>query len=836
MSSLNGILAQVLSNEEQVRQNSSQLLQQEKQKNPESFVLELSRILASGAYAVPCRQLAGIILKNTLLNLNNDDFLINLWDAISNATKEEIRTNTLGTLAGDDRPVRLSAAQAVSSVAKLDLQRKQWREIIKILVTNAANQNLAFKEASLMTLGYICDGLDSAVLDVEEIDSILSAIALSMTPTETNLDIKTIAFRAFKNSLRFAKKNFDVQGEREYIVNLIVAGCEDKEELIRAESFKLMIDIVNQYYDYVGTFLSGLGRVTFQAVTQDVSKVSLLALEVWNQIGDVELDRKENASAESPSRNYMGSALTDLLRLLLENIHKVESDEDEWDMNKACASVLSVLTQLTEDKAIDPALVYIENNIKKTEWQLRKASLMVIGSILEGPSSIKIAPIAKIVPTVLELLLQDNNQLVKQSAAWALSKIAQHQYKIIAQPIYFNQILPALLSSLDLSPKIACHSCWTLVNLIEKSSEIKLFKLGIFEHVFTKLLHSAHRQDALHAEHNLQLAAYSALSTLIEKAPDDCTAYIEQHIPAFINLLAQYAGGIQNEQLHNSICEVLCASFVRARSEFINEEIAKGFLEALTVAFNTRSGVFEDGILAIGALTGALGTRFVAFLPIVGPFIAFTLQRQDAVSLCKSGTMLIGDIARALGDSGKPFVGDLMQPLISNLRNENASSIVKVQSIESLADVASNCKESTTPFMNDVLTLIQEAANASLNTIKEEDNSDLYEYLKSLREAIAEFYENLVQGFSQQSDTLFGYVPTVINYILTVSQDKYRPKPIIHRCTIGIIGDLCKIYGSRVRDSLRISSVLSYVQRYRTSNNLKIRELANWTFSLLNTI
>lgn len=835
MSGLAGILLQALSSEEQLRQNSTLLLQQEKQKSPENFVLELSRVLALASAPVATRQLSGILLKNALLNLNYEDFFTNIWDSVSEAVKEEIRTNTLGTLAEPDRSVRLSAAQAVSSVAKLDLSRKQWKDIINILVTNAANQNLAFKEASLMTLGYICDGLDPSVLEVSQVDSILSAIAVSMTPSESNLEIKIIAFKAFKNSLKFAKKNFEVQGEREYILTLMFAGCENSEESIRIESFRLLIDVVNQFYDYIGAFLLELGRVTFQAVRQDTSKVALLALEIWNQIGDIEVDRKENVSTDFPLKNYLVTAASDLLLLLLENIHKVESEEEEWDINKACASVLCVLTQLAEDKVMDLALNYISNNIQKSEWQLRQSSLMVIGSILEGPSNMKISPIGKLVPEILKLM-KDPHPLVMQSAAWALSKIAQHQYKLITQPVHFNPILSALLESLTQSPKIACHSCWTLVNLIEKSSEIRLFKLGIFEPVFLKLVNSAHRPDSMHPEHNLQLAAYSALSTLVEKAPDDCVPQIQQHILSFIRLLKENAGKKENEQLQNSICEVLCASFARARSDFINEEIAKGFLEALTDAFNTRSGVFEDGILAIGALASALGVNFISLLPIVGPFIEFSLQRQDSVSLCKSGTLLIGDIARALGESGKPFVADLIRPLISNLRNESASSLVKVHSIESLADIVSNCKESTGPYINDILVLIQEAASASTSIVKEEDNPDVYEYFRDLREAVIEFYENLVQGFSLQAEVLFNYVPVVVNYILTISQDKYRPKPIIHRCTIGIIGDLCKIYGSQVRDLLRTNPVLSYIQRYRTSNNLRIREIANWTFNLVNTI
>lgn len=833
MSTLAGILQQAISTDGEARQNSQLLLQQEKEKNPESYLLELSRTLALSTIPAPARQLSGILLKNTLLNLNNEDFLVNIWEKVSDLSKEEIRNNTLGSLASEDKNIRLSASQAVSSIVKLDLPQKRWQGIIEILVTNATNENLAFKEASLTTLGYVCDGLDPAHLSTSEVDSILTAIAVSMTATETNLEIKTIAFKSFKNSIKFAKKNFEIQSEREYILRLIFAGCQDPQELIRVESYKLLTDSLSHYYDFIGPHLQDIGTLTFQSIKTDNLKIGLMALEVWNIIGDIELFRKKNPSPESPLRGYMITAQPDLLTLLLENIHRVQNDEDEWDMNRACASVLSVLTRIAEDKVMDLALKFIDTNLKHQEWTMRQSALLVVGSILEGPSDMKLAPISKIIPTITEML-GDSSVPVKQSAAWCLSKMAQHQYKLVTAPMCFTPLLKALLESLNQSPKIACHVCWALVNLIEKSTEIRLFKIGVFEHVFSGLINSALRQDAFHPEHNLQLAAYSALSTLIEKSPEDCENHIKNSINDFIILFKQHAGSSSFEILQNSLCEVLLACFNRVKN--IPDETCKEFLEALTIAFNARGGVFEEGIMALGALCVAMGQRFVGYLQIVGPFIAFTLQKQDAVSLCKAGTMLIGDIARALGDLAKNFVADLIQPLINNLRSESASSQVKVQSIESLADVVSNCKESTGPYLNEILALIHEAATASIVVVVKEDDIDMFEYLSKLREAIIEFYENLVQGLMSESEALLSYAPHIMGYAMTVSMDKYRPKYPVHRSCIGIIGDLCKTYGTRARDIVKTQAVLMYVQRFRTSNNVKIKELANWASGLLNSI
>ena len=832
MSNVEEILQQVLSTDGQVRHNSQQRLQQEKEKSPQGYLLELSKALASSAIPVPARQLSGILLKNTLLNLNNETFLSGLWQQVPEPSKAEILNNTLASLAAEDRSVRLSASQAVSALIKLDLPQKRCLQMIQILVQNATSQNPAYKEASLTTLDYLCDGLDPSILTTGQVDSIVTAIAASMMGSEENNEIVIIAIKAFKSSIKLAKKNFEVQPEREFILRLILTGCQSPHEGIRTESYRLLIESVSQYYDFIGQYLPDLARTTFQTIKVESGKVALLALEVWNIIGDCELERKENSQLECPVRGYLNSVHQDLLRLVLDNIHKVQGDEDEWDVNKACASVLSVLAQLAEDKVVDEALKYLRTNMKSLDWRYRHSSMLVIGSILEGPSNTKLASIAEVVPSVIAAL-NDPSAYVKLSAAWALSKIAQHQYKIISQPLLFNSLLKALLESLKDSPKIACRACWALASLIEKSSKLSLFNLRVFESAFSALINSALPPDTSHPDLNLQTSAFFALSTLIAKSPEDCVNFIESQISSFIVLFKQTAGQGGNEHLHNSLCEVLGSCFTRARN--VSDAACKEFLQALDASFNAQRGVYEEGIMALGAMTICIGPRFLNYLQTVGPFILFILQKQDVTSLLKAGTMLIGDIARALGDLGKGFVADLIQPLISNLRSKDTSSQVKVQSIESLADVVSNCKESTVPYLNDVLALIDEAAVASISNY-EGDDADLADYFRQLREAVIEFYENLVQGLMSQAGSLYAYVPNIVAYVMTASLDKFKPKLNIHGSAIGIIGDLCKIYGKSIDYLVKTQAVMVYVQKFRISNNFKIRELANWAFGLLNHI
>ena len=52
-----------------------------------------------------------------------------------------------------------NAAQAVASIAKQDIPLGEWTDLMDILVTNAGNTNMNYKQGSIMTLGYICEGI-----------------------------------------------------------------------------------------------------------------------------------------------------------------------------------------------------------------------------------------------------------------------------------------------------------------------------------------------------------------------------------------------------------------------------------------------------------------------------------------------------------------------------------------------------------------------------------------------------------------------------------------------------------------------------------------------------
>lgn len=64
---------------------------------------------------------------------------------------------------------RRAAADVIAAICAIELPRKQWPNIIQILVNQTNNNEEEIKKAAVMTLGFICENLkeQSGVLDDE---------------------------------------------------------------------------------------------------------------------------------------------------------------------------------------------------------------------------------------------------------------------------------------------------------------------------------------------------------------------------------------------------------------------------------------------------------------------------------------------------------------------------------------------------------------------------------------------------------------------------------------------------------------------------------------------
>jgi len=828
MSSLAQLLLDAQSTDMHDRTAAQAALDSAQLETPAKFLVDLAREVGNEAAPKTVRHLAALTIKNTLKNATHRPQLEHLWPAIDPAFKSQIRSFTLSTLASLDRDIRNAAAQAVSTIAVLDIPLNAWPEILSILVTNAGNSNPSYKQASIITLGYICEELDRTHLAKQQSDQILTAIADNLSADMLDPEIKVDALKALSYALKFAGPNFENDHERQYLIGLLCAAGQSQDIRLRVLAFQALCEIALLYYDFIGPNLPEIWSTTFNAMTRDEESVAVLAIEFWNSVADIEKDRE--TPGQAPSKHFVSQAASTLLPLLLTGICKYrDQDDDEWTLRKSSATNLTLLAMLTRDAVVDPCMEFVTQHIVGKDWKEKTSAALVFGSILEGPSLQKMGNLVVRGLQAMQGLLCDPVENVRVTAAWVIGRICDLYPSIVTDRAVLNSVVGALLQSLRDVPRVAMHVCWAFISLLERTGQGKLFEGIEFEAVLTALMEATQR-NVIRDGTDLQLAAFSAISSLIEKSSQTSLSYIEHRIPELLTQLHSSLARPNSDVLQSFICSALQAACARIPAVMLTPARIAGVVDGILELFHARQVVVEEGLEALGALAQNIEGGFDPYLSKIGPFVIWALKRQDEASVCKAGTMCVGDLARALGTKITTYLPELVPMLLSNLEKGTVSTEVKIQSVSSLADLASNSGSAFLDFLPSVWTYIDQAAVASASPVQESDNPDLWEYLIELRESILQFYVGLLQGLSEAklADQVIAHVPKIVDFALFATQDNLRPTVDMHITALGLLGDIAVAYGEHVRPIVQAPLVLQFVEKMRAMQDTRVREIVDF--------
>lgn len=159
------------------------------------------------------RRLAGIVLKNSLdaKDAARKDQLVQQWVAIDISVKLKIKEMLLSTLGSSAAEARQTSAQVIAKIASIEIPRKEWPELIRLLLFNMTQQDrpASLKQATLEALGYVCEEISHQDLVQDEVNSVLTAVVQGMNITEYSPEVRLAATKALYNALDFAQTNFE---------------------------------------------------------------------------------------------------------------------------------------------------------------------------------------------------------------------------------------------------------------------------------------------------------------------------------------------------------------------------------------------------------------------------------------------------------------------------------------------------------------------------------------------------------------------------------------------------------------------------------------------------
>ena len=211
---------------------------------------------------------------------------------VPHAVKVQVKGLALRTLNSTDMRATHSAAQFIVSIAAIELPRGEWPELMDVLVHNVSQGTDALKQASLITIGFICESQDPDLREslAAYSNAILTAVVQGAHKDQRNPDVRNAAITALSDSVDFVRSNMENEGERNYIMQVVCETTQADDVRIQAGAFGCLNRIMSHYYDkmrfYMEKALFGLSIMGIKSKEEDVAK---LAIEFWCTVCEEEI-------------------------------------------------------------------------------------------------------------------------------------------------------------------------------------------------------------------------------------------------------------------------------------------------------------------------------------------------------------------------------------------------------------------------------------------------------------------------------------------------------------------------------------------------------------------
>lgn len=650
-----------------------------------------------------------------------------------------------------------TGAQVIAAFGAVDAQTNQWANLLPSLFANvsAAEAPLTAKVSSLEALGFMCEEMDPDDVGKDVVDVILNTIVNGMRADRED-EIRKAAVAAMCNSLHFTERNFEIEDERNTIMQVVCEATQCSDVAVRMKAFECIATVAELYYDKLQDYMDALFHLTSTAIKNDNEHVGQKAVEFWCTVCDTEaelmeiLTENESLPEGQVFLNIAEHAAAELTPLLLETMCKQQedADEDTWDMSMAAATCLGSLSKAIGDEIVDLVVPFVSGNVMSDDWRLKEASILAFGSIMEGPSEDKLTPIvASALPLLLECL-RDDSMRVRDSATYTVGRVCEHNTGAIADEL-IPSLFEALVGTLDDGfAQVCMQGCTAIHHLGEACSNSSDEETNVLSpylsHLLEKLLGVTTRDDW--DEHNLRSTAYEAINMLVEASAVDMQETVAMLLTEGLNRL-EHTFIMQTDMsermgLQSKLSGLVGICVQKLPVEAIDEEVADRIMTLTMQVFTSPGAVaHEEAFMAVGHLADKLESNFVKYVPHFMPALMTGLTSVEEYEVCTCAVGVVGDLCRSTQTEMIPYCDDIVQSLLSLLMSQSLNRVVKPHVISVFADISLAIEGRFDRYAATVLGMLEQAGEVAIST----DDDDIIEYINTLRESILEAYIGIVQ-------------------------------------------------------------------------------------------
>jgi importin subunit beta-1 len=590
------------------------------------------------------------------------------------------------------------------------------------LLNNVVNSPAPLlKVSSLEALGYMCDAMEPGSVGPEVVNQILSAIIHGVQPSGPDA-IRQAALLALINSLEFVDHNFEVEAERDAIMQTVCEATQAQSEKIRESAYECLTKVAELYYDKLSRYVQTIYTLSTGAIRSDTEKVAMKALDFWQTVCECEvavLEDREDGDTSTPYLQIAEAATPTLLPILLETLTKQPEVMDSYDsrvISIAGSECLGALARVAKDMVVGPTVAFISSNLGNPNWRLKEASINAFGAIMVGPKPETLYPIIQQALAPLVNYLQDQSCVqVRATTAWTLARICEYHKDAIPGEALQPMVNALLVNLEDKKTNVASQACYAIHNLALACADQNEAPSNLLSVFITQMLHKlfmlAARDDA--DEDNLRINAYEAIGMIVENSAMDVRPLIVQVCSETLNRLEASFGAPsldanERSELQGNLCGLIGHCVQKLETAEVTP-LADRIMGLLIQVFGTKGAhAHEDAFLVVGFLADKLSANFNRYVPHIIRFILAGLKNYEEYQVCTMAVACVNDICRAVGPQILPHCDDIVRHLLELLQAPSLHKSVKPHALSCFADIAMAINGDFERYSNIVLVMLKQ--------------------------------------------------------------------------------------------------------------------------------
>ncbi|XP_067124632.1 transportin-1 isoform X3 [Centruroides vittatus] len=432
-----------------------------------------------------------------------------------------------------------------------------------------------------------------------------------------------------------------------------------------------------------------------------------------------------------------------------------ESDEgldddtslSDWNLRKCSAAALDVLANVFHEELLPVLLPILKETLFHQDWEIKESGILALGAIAEGCMNGMIPHLPELIPFLISCL-SDKKALVRSITCWTLSRyshwVVTQQHDLYLKPL-MTELLKRVLDANKRVQEAACsafatleeEACTELVPYLAFILETLVFAFNKYQHKNLLILYDAIGTLADSVGHHLNKPDYINLlmPPLIQKwnvLKDD-----DKDLFPLLECLSSVATALQSGFL--PYCEPVFRRCVSLVEQTLNQNMANaahpdqfeapdkdfmivaldllsglseglnGHMESLVISSNIMQLLYQcmqdpmpevrqSSFALLGDLTKAcfqhVNLCIQDFLPILGQNL-----NPEFISVCNNATWAIGEISVKLGQDMKPYIGMVLNQLISIINRPNTPKTLLENTAITIGRLGYVCPEEVAPML-----------------------------------------------------------------------------------------------------------------------------------------